>query len=416
MTGELPEYQLLQTLKDQTWLRSEHTQRVLRILEDGGFEARVVGGAVRNALMGRPIKDIDIATTAEPNSILELAQTNGLKAIATGIAHGTVTVISGGIPYEVTTLRKDVSTDGRHAVVAFTDDWLADAQRRDFTINAMFCDRHGKLFDPVNGLSDIVARQVRFVGQPRKRIEEDYLRSLRFFRFFAEYGQGQPDRSALADIVSCRNGLKQLSAERIRQEFLKILVAPRAVEIIQVMHEFGLLHFVLPVVPRLSHFARLCGSYKQSGAVIRLAVIGVCTHEDSKRLAQHLRLSNAEADVLEHVATVYSELRKAPSVKLARNWLYNEGKVLFDARVSAMHSSSFRQLADPTWTEVSELPINWQPPEFPLSGRIAIELGAAPGPDLGRQLSSIKEHWVANDFEPPKEELIAMLKSQIGKA
>ena len=416
MTGELPEYELLQTLKDQTWLRSEHTQRVLGILEEGGFEARIVGGAVRNALLGRPIKDIDIATTAKPNAILELARTNDLRAIATGIAHGTVTVISGGIPYEVTTLRKDVSTDGRHAVVAFTDDWLADAQRRDFTINAMFCDRHGNLFDPVNGLPDIAARQVRFVGQPRKRIEEDYLRSLRFFRFFAEYGQDQPDRSALEHIIDCRAGLLQLSAERIRQEFLKILVAPRAVEITQVMHDFGLLHFVLPVVPRLNHFARLCGSHKQSSAVLRLAVIGVCTHEDSKCLAQRLRLSNAEADVLEHVATIYSELGKAPSMKLARRWLYNEGNVLFDARVSAMHSSSFRQLANPTWTEVAELRNNWQPPEFPLSGRMAIELGATPGPEIGRCLSLLKEHWIANDFEPSKEELIRMLKSEIVKA
>ncbi len=415
MTGQKPEPDPLPSLQDQLWLRCEETQRVMRLLEHAGFEARVVGGAVRNALLGRPVKDVDIATTAQPETVLALAEEHAMRAIATGLAHGTVTVISGDTPYEITTLRKDVSTDGRHAVVAFTDDWVSDARRRDFTINAMYCDRHGALFDPMNGHADILQRQVRFVGDARQRIEEDYLRSLRFFRLFAEYGQGAPDCGALDEIVKCRAGLRQLSGERIRQELLKILVAPRAVEMIQVMYEYGLLPYILPVVPRPNHFARLSGCYPDSSAILRLATLTVCTEDDCKRLSQHLKLSNAEAGVLQHLAALQPPSEVSPNPRIGRRWLYEDTVELYGARVRFVQTSSYRQLADPAWSALIELPNNWQPPTFPLSGRMAIELGAEPGPELGHLLASIKAAWVDSDFAIAERELREMLSARISR-
>ncbi|MEM8971124.1 MAG: CCA tRNA nucleotidyltransferase [Pseudomonadota bacterium] len=388
----------------------------MSLLEQAGYEARVVGGAVRNALLGKPVKDVDIATTAQPEAVLALAEEHSMRAIATGLAHGTVTVISGDTPYEITTLRKDVSTDGRHAVVAFTDDWISDARRRDFTINAMYCDRRGVLFDPVNGHADIVERQVRFVGDARQRIEEDYLRSLRFFRFFAEYGQGSPDHEALNEIVTCRAGLQKLSGERIRQELLKILVAPRAVEMIQVIYEYGLLPYILPVVPRPNHFSRLTGSYPDSSAILRLAALAVCTEEDCKRVSQHLKLSNSETSTLLHVAALNPPTRFSPSLRLGRRWLYENAASLYEARVRFLQTSSYRQLADPVWNTLIDLPESWQPPTFPLSGRIAIELGAEPGPELGQLLADIKAEWVDSDFKITDHELQTILAERLSNA
>ncbi|MEM6496882.1 MAG: CCA tRNA nucleotidyltransferase [Pseudomonadota bacterium] len=413
MTGQMPEPDPLPTLQDQLWLRCEATQRVMSLLEQAGFEARVVGGAVRNALLGKQVKDVDIATTAQPKQVLALAEEHSMKAIATGLAHGTVTVISGDTPYEITTLRKDVSTDGRHAVVAFTDDWVSDARRRDFTINAIYCDRRGVLFDPMNGYADIVHRQVRFVGDARQRIEEDYLRSLRFFRFFAEYGQGSPDRTAVNEITSCRAGLQQLSGERIRQELLKILVAPRAVEMIQVMHEYGLLPYILPVVPRPNHFARLSGCHTHSSAILRLAALAICTEEDCKRVSQRLKLSNSENDVLLHIAALRTPTQFSPSLELGRRWLYEHEAELYGARVRFLQTSSYRQIADPVWTTLLELPENWQPPTFPLSGRMAIDLGAEPGPAIGQLLAAIKTEWIDSDFNITDRELHKRLTERI---
>lgn len=386
---------------------------MLSAIEAGGFEARVVGGAIRNSLLGRPVKDIDIATTALPDEIQALAQRNGFKSIATGIAHGTVTVICGATAFEVTTLRKDVCTDGRHAVVAFTDDWLSDASRRDFTINAMYCDRTGHVFDPVNGYADIEARQIRFVGVPEKRIKEDYLRSLRFFRFFAEYGHGAPDPLALRAIVQCRSGLQQLSGERIRQEFLKILIAPRAVDILQIMQEYGILAHILPVAPSLSHFARLCGSFPESQAVVRLAVLSVHCAEDSERIAEQLRLSNAEAGFLKFFAQLLPQKNLSPNPVSGRRWYYQDGVAFFSARIQMMQSSSYSQLANPEWHNLHNLLQNWQLPTFPLSGGHIVAAGIQPGPDVGRILTDLKREWIESDFALTEDDLRSKLQQRL---
>src|SRR5258706_2941524 len=227
------------SLGSDEWLSCADTQAVFRMLAAGGFESRVVGGAVRNALLGRPVTEIDFATTALPDDVIRLAHDARLRAITTGLDHGTVTVISGGTPFEVTTLRKDVETDGRHARVVYTADWVADASRRDFTINALYCDAKGVVHDPLGGYPDLVGRRVRFIGDAQDRIREDYLRILRYFRFHTEYGGGPPDEAALLACVRERRGLDRLSAERINRELMGLLSSARAADTLETMRDWG---------------------------------------------------------------------------------------------------------------------------------------------------------------------------------
>src|SRR6185312_6892628 len=216
-----PPTRQLPSLAGADWLARRETQAVFAALAAKGFAARAVGGAVRNALLGCPVVDVDIATPARPEQVIAAAQAAGLAAVPTGLAHGTVTVIAAHVAHEVTTLREDVEAHGRHATVAFTDDWAADARRRDFTINALYCSAGGEVFDPLSGYADLMARRVRFIGDAGERIREDYLRILRFFRFTAAYGEGPPDRPALDACVRERAGLAVLSGERMREEMLR---------------------------------------------------------------------------------------------------------------------------------------------------------------------------------------------------
>ena len=215
------------------WFNSKPLRKVFAAFAAANVEARVVGGAVRNALIDRPVSDVDIATTAEPEDVIRLARKAGLGAYPTGIDHGTITVVADGVSFEVTTLRRDVETDGRHAVVAFTTSWEEDAKRRDFTINALYCGEDGTIYDPIGGLDDLRKRRVRFIGDAEARIREDYLRILRFFRFSADYGNGQLDPAGLAAVTALKDGLSRLAAERIRSEILKLLAAPKAAEVVR---------------------------------------------------------------------------------------------------------------------------------------------------------------------------------------
>jgi len=218
----------LPSLKDAAWLEREETQAVFDALQAHGIETRAVGGAVRNTLLGLTVTEVDLATTAVPEEVMALAAKAGLKAVPTGIDHGTVTLVASGVPFEVTTLRRDVETFGRHARIAYTKDWEEDARRRDFTLNALYADRDGRVFDPLGGYADLRAGQVRFIGDAEERIKEDYLRILRFFRFHAYYGKGPLDPAGLAAAVRLRGGLDQLSAERVAAELRRILIAPQA--------------------------------------------------------------------------------------------------------------------------------------------------------------------------------------------
>ena len=391
----------LPSLAGADWLRADATQAVLRCLTENGFGARVVGGAVRNALMGRRVSDIDIATTATPEQVITAAKARGLKTVATGLAHGTITVIAAGQPYEVTTLRHDVETDGRHATVAFTDDWAADAARRDLTLNALYCDADGSVFDPLGGIADLRAGRVRFIGDAKLRIAEDYLRILRFFRFTAEYAEGAPDPVGLDAAIEMRAGLQRLSAERIRAEFLRLLAAPRAVPVIEAMAAHGLLTAILPVAPRLGCLAQLIEIETVNGlggdVILRLAALSIAVAEDATRIARHLRLSAYEREVLEVAAELPSVAPTGSRVQ-SQTLLYREGVETYRRAVLLRWAQSASGPHDQAWRALLDLPLHWSPPELPVSGRDIMALGVAAGPRVGETLRDLETWWIANDF------------------
>src|SRR6201996_2611261 len=274
---------------DASWLRPGAAARVLALLDCNGSEARVIGGAVRNALLGAPIGDIDIATTALPDEVVRRAKAAGIKSVPTGIEHGTVTLVADGEPFEVTTLREDVETFGRKAKVAFGRDWARDAERRDFTINGLSVDAGGFVHDHVGGLADIEARRVRFIGDPDSRIAEDYLRILRFFRIHAAYGAGAPDRAGYLACIKGRAGLAALSAERVRMELIKLMIAPGAADAVVAMAEGGLLSSILGGVAYTGTFAAMIEAEGalalEPSAIRRLGALAVAVTEDAKRLS-----------------------------------------------------------------------------------------------------------------------------------
>jgi poly(A) polymerase len=388
-------------LSQATWLRECPLARLLAVLDRDGEEARVVGGAVRNALLGEPIGEIDIATTATPAEVARRATAAGFKTVPTGIEHGTVTVVVGGRPFEVTTLREDVETFGRHATVRFGRDWKADAERRDFTINALSLSADGRVHDYVGGLADLRARRVRFIGDPAARIAEDYLRILRFFRFHAAYGQGPPDPAGLHACIAAREGLEQLSRERIRTELMKLLLAPHAVPTLAIMAETGILETVLGGVPYLASFANLAklehACSMPADPVRRLGALAVFVIEDADRLLQRLRLSNAEHGRLASMGDAW--WRVAPSSEsLARALLYRLGPERFTDRVLIAWSRSPAAASDDSWRALATLPSRWVIPVFPLKAQDLIRRGVPKGPELGAALKAAENAWIAADF------------------
>lgn len=402
----------LSGLATAEWLRRPATRRVLRLLAEGGHAARIVGGAVRNTLLGLPVTDIDIATTAPPEAVLGLARAAAIEAIPTGLAHGTVTLIVDGAPYEVTTLRHDVETDGRHAKVAFTDDWRADAGRRDFTFNALACDGDGRLHDYFGGLDDLAAGRVRFIGHARARIAEDTLRILRFFRFNAAYGRGAPDPDGLAACVAARDGLARLSAERVRAEVMKLLVAPRAVEMIEALFDHGLLVLLLAAAPRLHGFARLTKLEPTSPAALRLAVLAVHVAEDVDRLADRLRLSSAERAGLHHA--VPPSVRRPPSEPEQKAQIYRLGHDAYRVRLLIGWARSAAPLDDRDWRAAIDLPSRWTAPKLPLGGGELVALGLPPGPRIGALLAEVEADWIAAGFVGGRDELVDDARRRIG--
>lgn len=342
-------------------------------------EARMVGGAVRDMLAGRAVADVDMASPLAPEEVMRRARAAGLKAVPTGLAHGTVTLVAAGHGFEVTTLRRDVETDGRHATVAFTDDWREDAARRDFTINAMSCTQDGEIFDYFGGQADLAAGVVRFVGAAAERVAEDYLRILRFFRFFGRYGRGEADAAALAAIRDGREGLKQLSAERVWSEVKKILAAPAPLRAVALMGETGVLEMVLPGA-RVERLAALLGRGAPLEPLLRVAAL---SDED---LARRLKLSGAEAALLaawrlplgigpeDEDAALRRALALAGHEALAgRIWLQGGGGAGWEAlraRLSAMAR-----------------------PVFPLQGRDLAGVVQA-GPRMGEVLAAVRGWWL----------------------
>jgi poly(A) polymerase len=387
---------------DAAWLSEGAPARLLPVLDRDGEEARVVGGAVRNALLGVPPGDIDIATTAVPQEVTRRAEAAGFKAVPTGIAHGTVTVVVESRPFEVTTLREDVKTDGRHAEVAFGRDWRRDAERRDFTMNALFVARDGTIHDFVGGLADLAARRVRFIGDPGRRIAEDYLRILRFFRFHAAYGEGAPDAAGLQACIVARAGLATLSGERVRMEILKLMPAGHAVPTLAVMTEAGLLDAVLGGVPNLASFANMtkleAGLALAADPVRRLGALALWVVEDAERLRARLRLANAEHERLAAMAEGWWRISPAGGEGAARALLYELGEQCFTDRVLLAWSRSGAGAADPAWLALATLPARWSPPRFPLKAADFMARGVAKGRGLGLALRAAEAAWIAAGF------------------
>jgi poly(A) polymerase len=374
---------------------------LLKLLDCNGEEARIVGGAVRNVLLRLPVHEIDIATTALPDEVVRRVEAAGWKAVPTGIEHGTVTVLVAGKPFEVTTLRQDVETFGRKAKVVFGRDWVADAARRDFTINALSLSPDGRLHDYVDGLADLAARRVRFIGDPAQRIAEDYLRILRFFRFHAWYGEGAPDPDGLHACIGGRAGIDSLSRERIRTELLKLMLAPHAAPTLALMTETGLLGNVLGGVALLASFENMvkveAAVGVQSDPVRRLGALGVWVAEDGERLAQRLRLSNADA---ERLTALEGWWRVSPERggTSARALLYRMGPQHFVDQVLIAWSRSAAGAADSAWRALAELPRNWSAPEFPLKAADFMARGFTAGPALGAAMRAAEQAWIAADF------------------
>jgi poly(A) polymerase len=387
---------------DAAWLKQAPLRDLLAALDRAGEEARVVGGAVRNELLGEPVGEIDIATTALPEEVIRRVEAAGYKAVPTGIEHGTVTVVAAGRPFEVTTLREDVETFGRHAKVAFGRDWRRDAERRDFTMNALSAEGNGTVHDYTGGLADIAARRVRFIGDADKRIAEDYLRILRFFRFHASYGEGALDPEGLAACIAARAGLDRLSRERVRMEVFKLVVARHAVPTLAMMTEAGLLEQVLGGVPLLASFANMtkleAAFALGSDAVRRLGALAVSVAEDAERLRERLRLANAEYERLASMADGWWQISRRWDEAAGRALLYRLGRERFVDRVLVAWTRSPEGAADPSWRALVTLPERWSVPTFPLKAADFMARGIPKGPRLGAVLRSAEEAWIAAGF------------------
>src|SRR5450631_958644 len=395
----------VRVLADAPWLISGPTARVLELLNGNGEEARVVGGAVRNALLKIPIGDIDIATTALPEEVIRRAKAAGIKSVPTGIEHGTVTLVVDAQPFEVTTLREDAETFGRKAKVAFGRDWVGDAKRRDFTINGLSVDAEGIVHDHVGGLDDIPAKRVRFIGEPDQRISEDYLRILRFFRIHAAFGAGDPDREGYLACIRARAGLATLSAERVRMEMLKLVVAHGAAGAIAAMAEGGLLLPILGGVAYIGPFAAMIAAESLLGlkpdAVRRLGALAVAVTEDARRLAARLRLTNSETRTLDSMGHRWWRLAGMDEAT-ARRRLYRLGEDRYRDRLMLAWARAGGIAGSTPWRELATLPERWSAPKFPLRAADFIARGIAEGPLLGQVLALAEDAWLAADL--PLEE------------
>jgi len=375
-------------------------RRLLKVFNDDVEETRIVGGAVRNALLGRPVTEVDCTTTMLPEAIVERAKAAGFKAVPTGIEHGTITVIVAGEPYEITTLREDVETDGRHAVVHFGRDFGLDAMRRDFTINALSLGLDGRLYDYTDGVADLAARRVRFIGDARTRIREDYLRIMRFFRFHAEYAQTDPDPEGLAASGAERQGLAILSKERIRHELLRLLVARRAEDTIRILADHGFLTWLLGGAAEFGRLSRVAAYDTEDPVPVwRLAALAVMVEEDAERLRELLRLSNDEhkklvayADLLGRLKTWALPLDAAAVRRLAADHQVETLAIVLAATTGEpfpiVHADA-REALDRFRSGTEPVPV------FPLRGADLVEGGIPKGPRIGELLAQARQAWLA---------------------
>jgi poly(A) polymerase len=396
-------------LESQPWMTAPATEKLMAALP----EARFVGGAVRNTLLGKPVTEVDIAAPYEPPQVCALLAKAGIKTVPTGIEHGTITAVVDGTPFEVTSLRRDVETDGRRAVVAFTTDWAEDARRRDFTMNALYAAPDGEIFDFVAGLTDLHAGKVRFVGDPVTRIREDYLRILRLFRFQAWYGAGEIDAAALAAAQQEKAGIATLSGERIAKEMLKLLEAADPLPCLIAMRDTSILSQVLPGVANLMRLGSLAKIERTEGfrpdGLLRLATL--LSAEDSKTVAARWKLSTAQRTRLEDICGAKEKLVPTLSTSERDKLLYRLGVPRFKDRLFLVWAEHPRCAAH--WWNFLAAAERWQKPRFPLSGGDVMAMGVPCGPQVGQVLAEVEAWWIESGFSQDRAALDARLKQAV---
>ena len=401
-------------LAGQPWLRALATRRVLAALTARSRPARFVGGCVRDALLGRDVSggELDLATAERPEQVMRLLEAAGLKALPTGLAHGTVSTQIDGQRFEITTLRQDVATDGRHAEVAFSDDFEADAARRDFTINAMSCDGEGRLYDYFGGRSDLAQGRVRFVGAPATRIAEDYLRILRFFRFFAHYGRPPADAEALGAAAAAAPEIARLSGERIRTEMLKLLAAADPLPALRLMADSGVLDQVIPAPVGLDRLERMLAAVPEADPLPRLVALlrpPPALPAATATVTERWRLSNREAERLAALTTAPLPALAASAVE-RRGALYRIGPERYRdlARLAAAEAPDASGLASALAEAAA-----WRPRKLPIDGDDLLALGLPPGPRLGALLAAVEDWWLARDFAPDRAACLAHARALV---
>ena len=406
------------------WLDDPALQVLLAALSAGGEEARVAGGAVRNTLLGEPVGDIDIATTTLPDETISRAKAAGFKTVPTGIDHGTITVVADGVAHEVTTLRADVETHGRHATVVFGRDWITDAERRDFTINALYATASGDVIDLVGGLADLESRTLRFIGTAEDRIREDYLRILRFFRFFAFYGRGRPDAEGLKACARLKDGLAKLSAERVWKELRRTLEAPDPSRALLWMRQTGVLTAILPESEKwgIDGIHGLVAAEAAldwaPDALLRLEAIVPPQSERMETLGERLKLANAERQRLRDWAFAPAADASMSEARLAKA-LYRGPRDGISDRLSLALAARRAAAAEGDKTAMGEaasllklkrFESDWEKPVFPVAGADLVAAGMAPGPELGRALRLLEESWIESGFTLTRDALLARAK------
>lgn len=401
------------------WLTDTNLQKLLAVLNADGEEARIAGGAVRNALLGKAVADVDIATTTLPEETARRARAAGFKAVPTGAEHGTITVVASGKPFEVTTLRADIETDGRRAKVRFGRDWKADAERRDFTINALYADADGRVVDLVGGIADLESRTLRFIGDPEARIREDFLRILRFFRFFAWYGAGRPDAEGLKACARLKEGLDQLSAERVWSELKKLLSAPDPSRALLWMRQSGVLTRILPESEKWGIDAIHALASTEAGLgwpadpLLRLEAIVPPDAMRMLKLGERLKMSKAETERLTQWASASAPAPTLTEGTLAKMLYRGEPGGTIDRLKLSLASARGRAVQDDQamieaggYSRLLGFAEKWRRPEFPVTGNDLAEIGIAKGPKVGEVLRELENAWVESGFALERGALI----------
>ncbi len=402
------------TIKGADFLALPAVQQLLALLGGDGEEARVAGGAVRNVLLGHEVKDVDIATTALPSEVIRRCEAAGMRVVPTGIDHGTVTAIVDGEPYEITTLREDMETDGRHALVKFGRDWSHDANRRDFTINGLYALADGTVIDLVGGLDDIRSKTLRFIGDAGLRISEDYLRILRFFRFFAWYGQGRPDADGIRACARLKDNLQQLSAERVWAETKKLLSAPDPSRALLWMRQAGVLTAVLPEsekwgIDAVHGLIRAEAEYGwPADPLLRLEAMVPPYDAKMSDISTRLRLSKTESNRLTQWASAKAVAPSTTDKVLALDLYRGDVQAIIDRLMlglaAALEKADKKAVAG--FSHQLEFAKQWQRPVFPLAGSDMLSAGLDAGPEVGKRLKQLEEKWVASGFTLSKAQLL----------